>query len=81
MRESLDTVSAAAFHPTLPMLASCSGQRRDTLRANAVVDPDGCIAYIEDEEGNHTPIDNSIAIRQLPYTWEVEGQSVDITTT
>ncbi|KAI8589715.1 WD40-repeat-containing domain protein [Geranomyces variabilis] len=77
-----DTVSSAGFNPTLPLLASCSGQRRDVLLERVVYDDDGHVEYIDgadisDNEDGHdlgvngarTPVDSSVALWQLPHEW------------
>ncbi|TPX69305.1 hypothetical protein SpCBS45565_g02562 [Spizellomyces sp. 'palustris'] len=64
-----DTVSAAGFHPSLPLLASCSGQRRDLLSGQLVMDQDG-IECIREDDGTCIPIDSRVCVWGLPYHYD-----------
>ncbi|KAJ3186518.1 Telomerase Cajal body protein 1 [Gaertneriomyces sp. JEL0708] len=74
-----DTVSAASFHPTLPLVASCSGQRRDTMRATPMYAEDGTVSSIYDEDLDMTyDIDCSVKIWGLPWSYsEIDPSSAN----
>ncbi|KAI8918189.1 WD40-repeat-containing domain protein [Powellomyces hirtus] len=90
-----DVVSSAVFHPTLPLLGTCSGQRRDIILDAPVYDANGAVEYIdvdasdadtdEDEEGDEEEGElkaasaNRIVVDSSVAIWRVPHEWVPIT--
>ncbi|RUS26713.1 WD40-repeat-containing domain protein, partial [Jimgerdemannia flammicorona] len=85
-----DTTATTTFHPSYPLLASCSGQRKYTLPdesdSDTETDSDDSddSRMREDDRGAVSPLpamstDNSLKIWRLPggYAWYVDGYRWD----
>ncbi|KAI9103286.1 WD40-repeat-containing domain protein [Phlyctochytrium arcticum] len=72
-----DITSSISWHPTLPLLATTSGQRRQLMSATVSTDGDGCITSMNDEDGISTPVDSQVALWGVPYKWPWDEQSCD----
>ncbi|GBG86460.1 hypothetical protein CBR_g41455 [Chara braunii] len=72
-----DTVSGATFHPCLPVVASCSGQRRFKCSAEDEEDRRGDNSgggrFWEIDQpvamGKSSPMENCIALWRFPFSW------------
>ncbi|GBG61386.1 hypothetical protein CBR_g20417 [Chara braunii] len=76
-RGANDTVSGVTFHPCLPVVASCSGQRRFKCSAEDDEDrrrddPGGGMFWEIDQPvaiGTSSPMENCIALWRFPFSW------------
>jgi hypothetical protein len=73
-----DLVSSVSFNQVYPLLASCSGQRKFSIRNDESDDDDEVDG---DDDQDQLQIDNSLKLWHLPGSWiTYESQQMEVET-